>query len=137
MNINKLIIAGRLGKDPELKTTTNGTSVASFSVATNRTWTDKQGQKQEDTEWVNCVAWGKTAETISKFFHKGKEIYLEGRIQTRKWQDKEGNNRYTTEMVIDTFQFVGYDKDGGSKGNTPPPPQDNVSTDIDVEEIPF
>ena len=153
MNINKLIIAGRLGKDPEMRTTPNGKNVTQFTVATNRTWKDGNGQKQEFTEWVNCVAWGKTAESINTYFKKGKEIYCEGRLQTRSWEDQEGKKHYRTEMIVDNFQFVGYDKDstGGGQSSYPAPSddysqpdaQDELPTiqaggeDISVEDIPF
>lgn len=137
MNINKLIIAGRLGKDPELRQTTNGKSVVSFTVATNRVWKDQSGAKQESTEWVNVVAWGKTAESINKYFRKGKEIYLEGRLQTRSYE-KDGQKKYITEMVADTFQFVGFDKDGQQDGATDELPTiQQGGEDINVDDIPF
>lgn len=114
MNINEIIVAGRLGKDPELKSTPNGTKVASFSVGTSRTWEDNNKQKQEQTEWFNCIAFGRTAEVIAQYFTKGKPIYLKGRMQTRSWDDKEiaGRKLYRTEMIVEKFYF--FPKNEGS-----------------------
>ena len=148
MNINHVVIAGRLGKDPELKQTPSGMKVASFSIATNRNWKDKNtGEKKEETEWVNCVAWGRTAEVIATYFKKGKEIYIEGRMQTRSWDDKNGQKRYTTEVVVNTFQFVGSSNDAGGGGSaysrdeqaSPEEPSVQVGTDEDInpDDIPF
>ncbi len=149
MNLNKVTIAGRLGKDPELKQTPSGKKVASFSIATNQTWKDAQGQKQESTEWINCVSWGRTAEVIAQYFTKGKEIYIEGRMQTRSWDGNDGKKNYRTEVVVSQFQFVGFDgekkpaqssteqpysKDDGSQ---PPPPEEAPEEEINIEDIPF
>src|SRR5512141_2709221 len=100
MNLNKVLILGRVTADPQLRTTTSGTSVASFSVATNRVWKGKDG-KQEETEFHNIVAWGRTAEIASQFLKKGAMVYVEGRLQTRSWQDKQGQNRKTTEIICE------------------------------------
>ena len=141
MNINHVVIAGRLGKDPELKNTPNGTKVSSFSIATNRVWTDKNtGQKNEETEWVNCVAWGRTAEVIAQYFTKGKEIYIEGRMQTRSWE-KEGQKRYATEIVVNQFQFVG-SANAQTQGGVAPSENQPVEVGaeeetINVDDIPF
>lgn len=106
MNINRAIIIGRLTKDPELRTTPSGTSLATFSVATSRQWKDNAGQKQEKAEFHNVIAWGKQAEVIAKFFTKGQEIYVEGRLETRNWDDKEtGKKMYKTEIVLERFDF--------------------------------
>jgi single-strand DNA-binding protein len=107
MAVNKAILLGRLGNDPELRYTTNGGAVANFNVATNENWTDKSGQKQERTEWHRVVVWGKLAELCGQYLSKGRQVYLEGRIQTRDWTDKEGQKRYTTEIVAQTVQFLG------------------------------
>lgn len=105
--VNKVILLGRLGKDPEVKFLDNGGSVCSMSLATRETWTDKGGQKQERTEWHRVVAFGKTAELCGEYLAKGREVFLEGRLQTRKWTDKTGAERYTTEVVADRVQFIG------------------------------
>lgn len=105
MNLNKCFIVGRLTADPVIKSTTGGQSVCNFSLATNRVWTDKSGAKQEQGEFHNCVAWGKTAELISQYMTKGCELLVEGRLQTRTWQDKQGQNRKTTEIVVESMQF--------------------------------
>lgn len=105
MNLNKVIIIGRLTGDPELRSTNSGNSVANFSMATNRNWTDSKGEKQEEAQFHNVIAWGRKAEVASKFLSKGDLAMIEGRLQTRKWEDKNGNNRYTTEIVADVIQF--------------------------------
>ena len=119
--INKAIIIGNLGKDPELRHTPQGMAVASFSVATSENWNDREGQKQTRTEWHRIVAWGKLAELCSKYLAKGRQVYLEGRIQTRNWEDKEGQKRYTTEIVANTVQFLGgapgANREAGGKDN--------------------
>ena len=112
-SVNKAIVVGNLGKDPEVRYTSGGSAVCNFTVATNEQWKDKSGQKQERTEWHRIVAWGKTAELCGEYLSKGRTVYVEGRIQTRDWQDRDGNKRYTTEIVAQTVQFL--DK-GGSGG---------------------
>jgi len=113
MSVNKAIIIGRLGKDPELRYTTGGTPVASFSLATDEQWTDKSGEKQKKTEWHNIVAWSKLAEICGQYLVKGKQVYIEGRIQTREWTDKDGNKRRTTEIVADQMVMLGSRSDSG------------------------
>ena len=115
--VNKVIIVGRLGADPEVKTVSGGTSVARLSVATSENWTDKEGQKQERTEWHRVVVWGKLAELCGKYLHKGRQVYLEGRLQTRKWEDQQGQARYTTEVVAQTVQFLGGGAAAGTGGD--------------------
>lgn len=105
--VNKVILIGRLGNDPEVRYTSNGGAVANFNMATNESWTDKQGQKQERTEWHKIVVWGKLGELCGQYLSKGRQAYVEGRLQTREWQDKEGNKRYTTEIVAQGVQFLG------------------------------
>ncbi len=107
MSVNKVILVGRLGQNPELRYTPSGAAVANFSVATNESWTDKQGQKQERTEWHRVVVWGKLAELCSQYLQKGRQAYIEGRMQTRQWQDKDGQTKYTTEVQAQTVQFLG------------------------------
>ncbi len=105
MNLNKAIIAGRLTGDPILRQTASGQPVASFSMATNRVWTDKAGSKQEEVEYHNIVVWGRQAEIASKFLTKGALVLVEGRLQTRSWDDKQGQKRKTTEIVCERMQF--------------------------------
>lgn len=112
--VNKVIIVGRLGADPEVKTITGGNTVARLSIATSENWTDKQGQKQERTEWHKVVVWGKLAELCGKYLTKGRQAYIEGRLQTRSWEDQQGQKRYATEVVANTVQFLG----GGNQTTT-------------------
>lgn len=105
--MNKVILVGRLGQNPEVRYTPSGAAVANFSVATNESWTDKSGQKQEKTEWHKVVVWGKLAELCNQYLAKGRQVYLEGRLQTRQWQDKDGQTKYTTEVQAQTVQFLG------------------------------
>jgi single-strand DNA-binding protein len=107
MSVNKVIILGRLGQDPELKYTPGGAPVCNFSLATTEAWTDKSGQKQEKTEWHRIVVWGKLAELCNQYLSKGRQAFVEGRLQTRSWDDKDGNKRYTTEINASTVQFIG------------------------------
>lgn len=107
MSVNKVILVGRLGQDPELRYTPSGAAVANFSVATNEAWTDKSGQKQERTEWHRIVVWGKQAELCNQYLGKGRQAYIEGRLQTRQWQDQSGQTRYTTEVHAQTIRFLG------------------------------
>jgi single-strand DNA-binding protein len=96
--VNKVILVGNLGRDAELRFTPGGAAVATLSLATTEVWNDKGGQRQEKTEWHRVVLWGKQAETLNEYLVKGKQIYVEGRLQTREWNDKDGNKRYTTEI---------------------------------------
>jgi len=106
--INKVIIVGTLGKDPEIRYTSDGKAVANVSVATSEKWTDKAtGQKQEKTEWHRIVAFGRLAEIIGEYLSKGSQVYFEGKLQTRKWQDQNGQDRYTTEIVANDMQMLG------------------------------
>lgn len=106
--INKVIVIGRLGADPEVKQVTSGNSVATLSVATSESWTDKNtGAKNERTEWHRVVVWGKQAELCGRYLSKGRQVYVEGRLQTRSWEDQQGQKRYTTEVVANTVQFLG------------------------------
>src|SRR5580658_6491996 len=107
MSVNKVILVGRLGQNPEVRYTPSGAAVANFSVATNESWTDKSGQRQERTEWHKVVVWGKQAELCGQYLAKGRQVYLEGRLQTRQWQDKDGQTKYTTEVQAQTVQFLG------------------------------
>ena len=113
--VNKAILVGNLGRDPELRTTPNGQSVVNFTLATSETWTDKSGERVERTEWHRIVVWGRTAEMCNQYLSKGRTVYVEGRIQTREWEDKDGNKRYTTEINANTVNFIG-PRTGGESG---------------------
>lgn len=140
MNLNKAQIIGRITQDLELKSTPTGKEVLSFSVATNRQWKDQEGNKQEETEFHNVVAWGKQAETVAKYFIKGQEIYVEGRLSTRTWEDKQsGKKMYRTEIVMEKFEF------GQKPQNVPqnvqevsaPTAEDNQAVEDEMAGIPF
>ncbi|MCZ6664503.1 MAG: single-stranded DNA-binding protein, partial [Gammaproteobacteria bacterium] len=106
--INKATLIGNLGADPEIRYTTNGSAVANVRLATAESWRDKEsGEQQERTEWHRVVFFGRLAEIVEQYLHKGSQIYVEGRIQTRKWQDRDGNDRYTTEIVANEMQMLG------------------------------
>jgi single-strand DNA-binding protein len=112
-SVNKVILVGNLGRDAELRYTPGGAAVATINMATTEVWNDKSGQRQEKTEWHRVVLWGKTAESLNEYLTKGKQIYVEGRLQTRQWDDKDGNKRYTTEIRGDRVVLLG---GGGGRG---------------------
>ena len=115
--VNRVIILGNLGNDPEVRATTTGSRVATISVATSESWTDKNtGQKQEKTEWHRVVFFNRLAEIVEQYLHKGSQVYVEGRLQTRKWQDQNGQDKYTTEIVANEMQMLGGRGEGGSGG---------------------
>ena len=116
MSVNKVILVGNLGKDPELRYTPSGVAVVTFSLATTERYKDREGNRQEKTEWHNIVAWRQLAEICGKFLHKGKQVYIEGKIQTRSYDDRDGNKRYMTEIVADQMQMLGSRDDQGSGG---------------------
>ena len=115
-SVNKVILVGNLGRDAELRYTPGGAAVATLNLATTEVWNDKQGQRQEKTEWHRVVLWGKQAESLQEYLVKGKQIYVEGRLQTRQWDDKDGNKRYTTEIKADRITLLG----GGGGGRSGP-----------------
>jgi single-strand DNA-binding protein len=107
-SVNKVILIGNLGRDPEVRYTTSGTPVANFSMATTERWSDQaSGERKERTEWHKIVIWGKQAEIAGEYLHKGKQVYVEGSLQTREWTDRDGNKRYTTEVRAQRFQMLG------------------------------
>jgi single-strand DNA-binding protein len=115
-SVNKVILVGNLGRDAELRYTPAGAAVATINLATTEVWNDKSGQRQEKTEWHRVVLWGKTAESLKEYLTKGKQIYVEGRLQTRQWDDKDGNKRYTTEIKADRVTLLGGGGGGGARG---------------------
>ncbi len=153
-DFNQAIILGNLTRDPELRSTTSGQSVASFSVATNRRWTTKDGQQQEETEFHNVVAWGKLAEICSQILYKGRKVLVAGRLRTRQWEGQDGVKRYSTEIVADQVSATGPSR-GGDTGATPAgassqsapaaapttnknePAPVSVPDEINLDDIPF
>ena len=111
--VNKVIIVGNVGRDPEVRFTKAGTAVATFSVATSERFKDRDGQPQERTEWHRVVAWAQLADICGKYLRKGKQVYIEGRLQTRDWEDKDGHKRYTTEVIANVMQMLGRREDDG------------------------
>ena len=149
MSVNKVILVGNLGKDPELRYTASGTAVCNFSIATTESYKDRDGNRQEKTEWHNIVVWRQLAEICGKYLTKGKQIYIEGKLQTRKWEDRDGNTRYSTEIVADQMQMLGRAGDDSNAGPRREPRQepsmnqsapqnnyDNVQFNPD-DDIPF
>jgi single-strand DNA-binding protein len=120
-SVNKVILVGNLGRDPETRYTTSGDAVTNIRLATTDTWKDKAGEKQERTEWHNIVFYGRQAEIAGEYLKKGRQIYVEGRLQTRKWQDKEGQDRYTTEIIADRMQMLGSRDGGGAAASAAEP----------------
>ena len=148
-SVNKVILVGNLGRDAELRYTPGGAAVATINMATTEVWNDKAGQRQEKTEWHRVVLWGKPAESLTEYLTKGKQIYVEGRLQTRQWDDKDGNKRYTTEIKADRITLLGgggggrgagagagaeySPRGGGSGGGMDEPPVEPITDD----DIPF
>lgn len=134
-SVNKAILIGNLGKDPEIRYTPSGQAVVTFSLATTEKWRDKDGQMQERTEWHNIVVWGRMAENANEYLKKGRPVYIEGRIQNRSYDDKDGNKRYISEVVAQRMQFLGGkpDQAGGSRPAQEEPPE--VAADDD--DLPF
>lgn len=135
-SINKVILVGNLGRDPELRYTGGGQAVANFTLATTRTWSDKDGKKQEKTEWHRIVAWGKLAEICGQYLTKGKLVYIEGRLETREWTDRDGNKRTTTEINARDMQMLGGRGDSGPR-ETPGPAAGEPLGDAEAEGPPI
>lgn len=135
--INKVIIVGHLGNEPELRTMPNGEAVANISVATSESWTDKNtGERREMTEWHRIVFYRRQAEVVGQYLHKGSQVYVEGRLRTRKWQDQNGQDRYTTEIQGDVLQMLGGRNNG--TGTTPAPtPTPSANASIPAEHPPM
>jgi single-strand DNA-binding protein len=144
-SVNKVILVGNLGRDAELRYTPGGAAVATLNMATTEIWNDKSGQKQEKTEWHRVILWGKQAESLQEYLTTGKQIYVEGRLQTRQWDDKDGNKRYTTEIKADRITLLGGGGGGGGRsassdrggssagGGGDDPPMEPITDD----DIPF
>lgn len=141
MSVNKVILIGNLGRDPEVRFTAGGKAVARFSVATSEVWNDSEGTRQERTEWHNIVVWGKQAESCGQYLQKGRQVYIEGSIRTRQYDDKDGNKKYITEVHAQRVQFLG----GGGSGARAAQPRDTQTEPAtapgpgpaEEEDIPF
>lgn len=143
--VNKVILVGNLGKDPEVRHLENGTAVANFPIATSESYKDREGNRVDQTEWHNVVVWRKLAEIAESYLKKGSQIYLEGKLRTRSWDDQQGNKRYTTEVVADTFTMLGKREDAqqnaGGGFNAPATPQNNTAANNkaveEEDDLPF
>jgi single-strand DNA-binding protein len=148
MSVNKVILVGRLGKDPEVRYAQSGTAVTNFTMATTRTY-KKENERVDETEWHKIVAFGRTGEICGEYLNKGSQVYIEGRIQTREWEDKDGNRRWTTEVITERMQMLGSREDRGrdassanasrkNAGEGPPPPSDDDPFNTPSEDdVPF
>jgi single-strand DNA-binding protein len=136
MAFNKVILLGNLTADPETRTTPSGQSVTSFSLAVNRTWNDANGQKQEETSFINCTAWGARGETIAKYVQKGRQLLVSGRLQQRTWDDKEtGKKRSSIDVIVEEFSFVSDGRGAGSTSNSASSPKSRKSDGVDEAPI--
>jgi single-strand DNA-binding protein len=138
-SVNKVILIGRLGRDPELRYTQGGQAVANFTLATNERFSNKAGEQQERTEWHRIVAWGKTGELCAQYLSKGRNVYIEGRLQTREWEDKEGQKRSTTEIVAQNVTFLDSARSGasGASGGASGESQRESAAPPASDDIPF
>jgi len=135
--VNRVFLIGRLGRDPEIRHTTSGSAVANFSIATDERWTDSEGNRQTRTEWHNIVAWRKLAEICGQYLRKGRLVFIEGRIQTREWDDRDGNKRRTTEIVASNMQMLGGRGDADEPSRPQDQQQNNMEIGITDDDIPF
>ncbi|MFQ5864381.1 MAG: single-stranded DNA-binding protein [bacterium] len=141
-SVNKVILLGRLGQDPELRYTPNGAAVTTLSLATNEVWKDNEGNKQERTEWHRVVLWRKLAEIAGEFLKKGSRVYFEGRLQTRSWEDKDGVKRYVTEVIADTMTMMDTKAESERAAEVAPPaemegPPPNEAESTEEDDLPF
>jgi single-strand DNA-binding protein len=142
MSVNKVILVGNLGKDPEVRFTGGGKAVCKFPLATSETWNDAEGHKQERTEWHNIVVWGKTGENCGQYLSKGRQVYVEGSIRSHSYDDKDGNKRYMTEIVAQQVRFLGGGAGRGGERNAgagaaPPLPDEMPGGASSDDDIPF
>ncbi len=145
-SLNKVLLIGNLGKDPDIRVTPDGTQVATFTLATNEQWNDKNGNRQEHTEWHTVVAWNKLAELSKRYLSKGRQVYVEGRLRTREWNDKEGNKRRTTEVIASQMVLLGGRPQSAEAGGVPSyppratgPVEQESGPDLSItdDDIPF
>ena len=137
MSVNKVILIGRLGNDPESKVINTGKTVTTLNLATSRNWKDQEGNRQEKTEWHRIVVWGRTAETCAQYLSKGRQIYVEGELQTRSWETENGQKRYTTEVVAQRVQFLSSSESNSERGAQKPDAGADSKPNFDVEDLPF
>jgi single-strand DNA-binding protein len=135
--VNKAILIGRLGADPVKRYTSSGSPVVSFRIATSENWTNREGEREERTEWHQIVAWGKLADICDQYLNKGKMVYIEGRIQTREWEDRDGNRRWTTEIIANQMQMLSSRSEDSQRTESlsdipPPPPEPTTESDDDI-----
>ena len=137
-SLNKVMIIGNLGADPEMRYTANGAAVTTFNVATNESWTDQAGERKERTEWFSVVTWNRLAETCAQYLVKGRQVYVEGRLQTRSWDAQDGQKRYRTEVIADTVRFLGGREGASAEGYAPGVPAGpDAGGDIEPDDLPF
>ncbi len=136
--VNKVILIGHLGADPEIRYTADGTAVATFRLATTRRWTNKDGERVDQTEWHRIVAWRRLGEICAQYLSKGKQVYIEGRLQTRSWEDRDGNKRWTTEIVAENMQMLGKAGDVMDVPEEAPAAQEDLVDETPIDDdIPF
>ena len=136
MTVNKVLLIGRLGADPEVRYTSDGTAVATFCIATTEKWNNQKGEKEERTDWHRIVAWRRLGEICGEYLAKGKQVYIEGKLQTRSWDDKDGNKKWVTEVVASNMQMLG--SPGGEQNKTRPDFEDTSGPDKGMDDdIPF
>jgi single-strand DNA-binding protein len=137
--VNKAILIGNLGADPELRYISSGQAVADLRLATTRKWRNRDGEQQEDTQWHRIVVWGKQAESCKEYLVKGRSVYVEGRLQTREWEDRDGNRRWTTEVVAERVQFLGGARSAGPRDQDDPgePPDNAPPASFGDDDLPF
>ncbi len=136
-SLNKVMIIGHLGRDPEMRYTPSGRPVTTFTVATSRSWNTVDGERHTETEWFNIVAWGNLAEICKQYLNKGQQVYIEGRLQTRKWEDKEGNRHYTTEVVAQEMMMLGERKESNNQAHTEEANEAEMPNETNEDEFPF
>lgn len=135
--LNKVMVIGHLGKDPEMRFTPSGRPVTTFSVAVSRSWNTADGERRSETEWFNIVAWGNLAEICNQYLHKGQQVYIEGRLQTRNWEDKEGKRHTSVEVVANEMLMLGDRREASSSSQESEENEDQSEPMVDEDEFPF
>ncbi len=140
-SLNKVMVIGNLGADPEMRYTANGSAVTEFRVAASDNWTDQSGERRERTEWFTVITWNRLAETCAQYLAKGRQVYVEGRLQTRSWDGQDGQKHYKSEVIAETVRFLGgrEDRGGGAEGAyaAPLPVGADAAGDVDADDLPF
>lgn len=137
MSLNKVMLIGRLGGNPEMRQTKTGTAVANFNLATSEVYMDKDGQRQDKTEWHRIVVWGKQADLCAQYLAKGRQVFIEGKLQTRQWQDQQGQNRYTTEIIASNVRFLDSNRGERSEDLSQEGPAFEPANNTAADDIPF